>query len=90
VGLKLNGTHNLLVFTADLNLFGENICTIKKNTGAIIDVIKGVRLKVNTQNSKCMLISIHQNAGQKRNIKTRIWEREYQIKVLLLGKSRAE
>jgi hypothetical protein len=32
VGMKLNGTHQLLAYTDDVNLLEDNIETIKKNT----------------------------------------------------------
>jgi hypothetical protein len=31
MGLKLNGTHQLLIYTDDVNLLGDNIDTTKKN-----------------------------------------------------------
>jgi hypothetical protein len=43
-GLKLNGTHQLLAYAADVNLLGHNIDTINKNTQTLTDVSKEVAL----------------------------------------------
>jgi hypothetical protein len=68
VGLKLNGTHQLLAY-ADVNLVEDNIGNIKKNTEALIDASKEVGLEINAEKTKYMLLSRHQNAGQNRDIK---------------------
>jgi hypothetical protein len=49
LGLKLNGTHQLLAYADDVNLLGDNINTIKKNTGTITDASKDVGLEVNVE-----------------------------------------
>jgi hypothetical protein len=54
VGLKLIGTHQLLVYADDVNLLGDNIETIKKNTQTLIDSSNEVGLEVNTENIKCI------------------------------------
>jgi hypothetical protein len=60
VGLKLNGTHQLLIYADDVNLLGDDIETIKKNTQTLIDAGKEVGLEVNTEKLN-MLLSRQQN-----------------------------
>jgi hypothetical protein len=64
VGLKLNGTHQLLVYAVDVDLLGDDIDTIKKNSETLIGASKQVGLEVNTEKTKYMLLSHHQNAEQ--------------------------
>jgi hypothetical protein len=69
VGLKLNGTHQLLVSAGDVNLLSDNINTKMKNNEILIDSSKVVGVEVNTENTKYMLLSRHQNAGQNHDVK---------------------
>jgi hypothetical protein len=69
VRLKLNGTHQLLAYADDVNLLGDNIDTINKNTETLIDESKEVGLEVNVEKTKNMLVSRDKNAGQNRDIK---------------------
>jgi hypothetical protein len=44
MGPKLNGTHKLLGYAHDVNLLGDSIETIKKNTDTLIGANKDVGL----------------------------------------------
>jgi hypothetical protein len=46
-GLKLNGTHQLLVYADDMNLLGDNMETINKNTENLVDASKEIGLEIN-------------------------------------------
>jgi hypothetical protein len=69
VGLKLSGTHQLLVYADDVTILGDNIDTIKKNKETLIDTSKAVGLEVNVEKTKYMLLSRHQNARQNHVVK---------------------
>jgi hypothetical protein len=64
VGLKLNRTHQLLAYADDVNLLGDNIDAIKKNTETLNDASKEVGLEINVEKTKYMLLFHHKNAGQ--------------------------
>jgi hypothetical protein len=84
MGLKLNGTHQLLAYADDVNLLGINIDTIKKNTETLIDATTDVGLEINVEETRYMLLSREQNVGQNRDMKiaNRSFENVSQFKYL--------
>jgi hypothetical protein len=78
------GTHQLLAYADDVNLLGDNIDTVKKNTETLIDASKEAGLEINVEKTKYMLISRHQNVGQNREIRiaNRSFENVSQFKYL--------
>jgi hypothetical protein len=52
VGMKLNGTCQLLAYADDVSLLGCNRDTIKENTETLIDAHRTVGLEINVEKTK--------------------------------------
>jgi hypothetical protein len=55
--LKLNGTQQLLVYADGVNILVGSIHTINKNTEALGVASKEIGLEVNTEKTKCIVMS---------------------------------
>jgi hypothetical protein len=66
--LKLNGTHQLLVYADDVSILSGSIHTIRKNTKALLIASKEIGLEVNAEKTKYMVMSQDQNATQNNSI----------------------
>ena len=55
-GLKLNSTHQLLVYADDVNILGGSVHTIKKNAEALIVVSKKIGEEASADKTKYMFM----------------------------------
>jgi hypothetical protein len=62
-GLKLNGTHQLLIYSYYVNILGSSVYTIKKNTEALVVASKEIGLEVNADKTVYLVMSHDQNGG---------------------------
>ena len=71
-GLKLNGTHQPLVYADDISarILGRSVHTIKENAETLIESTKETGLEVNADKTKYMVMSRDQNAVRSYNMKT--------------------
>jgi len=63
-GLKLNGTHQLLVYADNVNILGGRVRTVKENAEALVVASKENGIDVNVDKTKYMVMSGDQNAGR--------------------------
>jgi hypothetical protein len=81
--LKLNGTHQILVYADDVNILGRSVYTVEKNTETLVVASKGIGLEVNANKTKYTVMSRDQDAGRIYNIKIDIsFEKAYEFKYL--------
>jgi hypothetical protein len=66
-GLNLNRTSHPLVYTNDV-ILSKNIGITKRNTEALLEASREVGLEVYTDETNCMIMSCHKNAGQDCNL----------------------
>ena len=69
IGLKLNGTYQLLDYAENDNILGGSVHTTKKNTEALVDASKEIGLEINENKTKYMVMTRDQNARRNHNIK---------------------
>jgi hypothetical protein len=82
VGLKLNGTHQLLAYADYVNLLGDNIDITKLNIETLIVASKEVGLEVEMEKIVCMVVSCYQNADQNPETVNRSPENVPQLRYL--------
>jgi len=61
--LKLNCTHQLLVYTDNVNILDRSINAIKANAQALVAASKEIELEVKADKTKYMVMFRDQNAG---------------------------
>jgi hypothetical protein len=82
--LKLNGTHQLLVYADEVKILGGSVHTTQKNAKALVVVSKEISLEVDAGKYKYIVLSRDQNAGRNhsKNTDSSSFERVEEFKYL--------
>ena len=74
-GLKLNGTHQLLVYADDENVQGGSVHTVKDNTETVVVKCKEDGPETNADRTNCTVI----------NLVTRMQQQNHNINRMFIG-----
>jgi hypothetical protein len=74
IGLELNGTHQLLAYTDDINLLGNSINTVEENSETLLEASRDIGQEINAEKTKYMIMSHHPNSGQNQNVRIAKWQ----------------
>jgi hypothetical protein len=66
--LKLNGTDQHSVYADDVNVLRGSVHTVKENAEIFVVASKDIRLEVNADKTKYMIMSRDKNAGRSYSI----------------------
>ena len=66
--MKLNDTHQPLVYAEDGNILGGSVHTVKEITETLVVTCKPIGLELNANKTKHMVRSRDQNSGRIQNI----------------------
>jgi hypothetical protein len=66
--LEFNGTHQLHICADDDIIPGEDKNKKKENTEALLQASRAIYIEVNSEETKCIVMSRHQNAEQNHNL----------------------
>ena len=68
--MKLDGTHQILVYTDDVNILGGGVHIIQENAETLIVAGRESGLEVNAGKTKNMVMYLDQNTGPSHSMKT--------------------
>ena len=67
--MKLNGTHQLLVYADDVNILGGSIQDVKVNAEALIAATSEIGMEESADKIKYMVMSRDQKAGRIQTVR---------------------
>jgi len=69
VSMELNGICQLFFYADHINLLGDSINNIKDNTETLLRACRNLGIEINSEKTKYVIMSFHQNLGQDHNIR---------------------